>query len=71
MAIIDTSAATRSDEDVLRVVGHADDFMRNHLTNRKNQIVVPLRDQLIDLSWPGTIVKAFGDIVYKISVDIS
>ena len=51
--------ATGADEDVLRPVGHADHLMRNHLTDRKDQIVAAVPQQLVHLRGPGVVELAF------------
>ena len=60
VAAIDALAPARADEDVLRVVGHADHFVRHHLADRQNQIEAAPRDELVHLRRPGVVQLALG-----------
>src|ERR1700761_1452451 len=60
MAAVDAFAASGADENVLVVVGHADDFMRNDLTDGEDEIEAALRDELVDLCGPSVAQQAFG-----------
>ena len=55
--------AAGADEDVLVVVGHTDDFVRDDLADGENQVVAAIAQQLVDLRGPGVIELAFADFV--------
>ena len=58
MAFVDAFLAARADEDVLVVIGHADDFVRNDLADGQNQIVFAGPDEVGQLRRPRKIHRA-------------
>ena len=62
VALVDAFRAAGADEDVLIVVGHADDFVRHDLPERQDQIVPALGDQPADLRGPGPVEPALADL---------
>ena len=52
-------AASGAHQDVLVVVGHADDFMRHDLADGKNQVEAALRNEPVDLRRPRIVELAF------------
>src|SRR5580704_4916886 len=58
VAAIDAFTAAGSDEDVLVVVGHADDFVGHDLADGEHQIKTATGDQAIDLRRPRVVELA-------------
>src|SRR5215472_11007907 len=52
VAAVDAFAAAGADEDVLVVVGHADDFVRDDLADGEYEIPLTVDDVLVDLGGP-------------------
>ena len=52
MTLVDALGASDSYEDVLGVVGHADDLVRDHLTYRQDEIERRVQQQPVDLRRP-------------------
>ncbi|MPN20863.1 hypothetical protein SDC9_168242 [bioreactor metagenome] len=50
MRAVDDARAARANEDVFRVIGHADDLVRNDLSQRKNQVVGLVHNDPVDLN---------------------
>ena len=59
MTFVDTVASTYSNKNVLVVVGHAYDFMRNNLTNGENQVETGIKQKFVDLCLPTIVETAF------------
>ncbi len=71
VAAVNADGATGADEDVLVVVRHANDFMRNDLSDRKNQVVATVAEELVDLGRPGEVEFAFADFVDEAAGDFA
>ena len=67
MALVDAFLTARADEDVLVIIGHPDDFMRNDLSDGQNQIVFAGPDEIGQLRRPGKIHRAAGHLLHEIS----
>ena len=65
MAFVDAFLAAGADEDVLVVIGHPDDFVRDDLADGQNQIVFAGPNQVGQLRRPGKIHRALGGLFDK------
>ena len=63
MAAVDSVRAAGANQNIFVVVGHADHFMRDDLSDRENQIEAAAGDQAVHLRRPGVIQLAFGLLV--------
>ena len=60
---MNSDGATGADEDVLVVVGHADDLVGNDLADGEDEVVAAVAEELVDLCGPGVVDLSFGDLV--------
>ena len=60
VALVDALAAACADEHVLVVVRHADDLVRDHLAQRKDQVETAIHQQPVHLRGPGEVELSFG-----------
>jgi len=59
MAAVDRLAAAGAHEDVLVVIGHANDFMGHDLTDGEDEIEATIRNQSVHLRRPSIVELAF------------
>lgn len=71
VGFVDPGDAAGADEEVFVAVGHADDFVRNHLTDRNDQVVSTVPDEFVELSWPRFVPDAFGDFAHVFGGDFA
>lgn len=69
VAFVDAFHAAGSDEDVLVVVGHADDLVGDDLADGEDEVVAAFPDELVHLGGPGVGVDAVGDVGDKLGGD--
>ena len=65
MALVDAGLPAAADEEVLGMVGHAGDFVRHHLADRKNEVVTAFPDQLVELGRPGLFTYARAHMAHE------
>ena len=58
VAAMNAQRAGRAYQDVLVVIGHADDFVRHHLADGKHQVEASLGDHAVHLRRPGVVEQA-------------
>ena len=71
VAAMDADGAAGADEDVLVVVGHADDFVRDDLADGEDEVVAAVAEELVDLGGPGVVELALADLVHEAAGDFA
>ena len=71
MALVDARHPARADENVLVVVGHADDFVGHDLADREDQVVSAFPHQAVELGRPRLAVNAFGRFGDELGRDLA
>ena len=62
--LVDHVRAAASHEEVLGVVGHADDLVRNHLSGRDDEVVLLVHDPLVDFHRDGIRPESLGNLLH-------
>ncbi len=65
MRFVDDLLPAAAHYDVLGVVGHAHNFMGNHLADGDNQIIGAFQDLSVDLHGDGKIQQSLGNLLHK------
>src|SRR5574344_861916 len=71
VALIDHIASADPDKQVLRMICHSDDFMRNHLTNRYYQIQLGILHHPVDFNGNTVSPQTFSHFRNKGSRNLS
>ena len=70
VALVNHIAAAHADENILRVVGHADDFVGHHLTGGNDEVIALVHDAPVDLDTDRVAPEPFGDFAHIVRRDL-